>query len=262
MKKWLIRIVIAVVILLVVGLLAVGLFLDKGIKTGVETYGPQLTKVSIKLDSVSVSLLNGGGKVKGLEVGNPEGYTAPTSIKLGNAGLSLKPASLLSDKIVIKSIVVESPDIYIAGTPSKNNLTKILDNIDEATGGGSGSGGSKDPTATKPSGKPAKKLEVDEFVLTGLKVTYAPPGFGGQTFALKVPDIKMTDLGTGPDGITAGDLTKRVIKELTSQIETVAAKEIGNLGKQALSGATGSATNVVGKAGETLKGVTDMFKKK
>ena len=256
MKKWLVRIVIAVVILLVVAVVAVGLFLDKGIKKGVETFGPELTKVSIKLDSVSLSLLSGGGKVKGLEVGNPEGYSAPTSIKFNTASLSLKPASLMSDKIVIKSIVVEAPDIYIAGTPTKNNLTKILDNIEAATGGG------KDATATKANGKPAKKLQVDEFVLTGLKVNYSPPGFSGQVFPLKVPDIKFTDLGTGPDGITAGELSKRVIDELISRIGPIAAQELSKFGKQVLDNATGSATNVVGEAGKTLKGVTDIFKKK
>jgi len=256
MKKWLVRIVIAVVILLIVAVVAVGLFLDSGIKKGVERFGPELTKVSIKLDSVSLSLLSGGGKIKGLEVGNPEGYSAPTAIKLDSASPSLKPGSLLSDKIVIKSIVVEAPDIYIAGTPTKNNLTKILDNIEAATGGG------KDATATTTSGKPAKKLQVDEFVLTGLKVNYSPPGFSGQVFPLKVPDIKFTDLGTGPDGITAGELTKRVVSELTSRIGPIAAQELSKFGKQALDTATGSATNVVGEAGKTLKGVTDIFKKK
>jgi uncharacterized protein involved in outer membrane biogenesis len=256
MKKWLIRIVLAAVILLVVVLVAVGLFLDRGIKKGVETFGPELTKVSIKLDSVSLSLLSGGGKVKGLEVGNPEGYTAPTAIKLGSASLSLQPSSLLSDKIVIKSIVVEAPEITIIGTPTKNNLTKILDNVESATGGG------KDATATKANGQPAKKLQVDEFVLTGMKVNYSPPGFSGQVFPLKVPDIKFNNLGTGPDGITAGELTKRVITELTSQIGPIAAQEISKFGKQVLDTTTGEATKAVGEAGKTLKGVTDIFKKK
>lgn len=261
MKKWLIRIVIAVVIVLVVGIIAVGLFLDKGIKKGVETYGPQLTKVSVKLESASVLLFSGAGKIKGLEVGNPEGYSAPTSIKLDSASLSLKPGSLLSDKVVIKSIVVESPDIYIAGMPNKNNLTKILDNLEEATGGG------KDVTATKENGKPAKKLQVDEFVLTGVKVTYAPPGFSGQTFSIKVPDIKFTDLGTGPDGITAAELSKRAISEIVKEVGPILVQELGKLGKVDLEGAKESATKAVGdaagKASETLKGVTDgIFKKK
>jgi len=260
MKKWLIRIVIAVVILLVVGIVAAGLFLDKGIKKGVEVYGPQLTKVSIKLESASVLLFSGAGKIKGLEVGNPEGYTAPTAIKLDSASLSLKPGSLLSDKVVIKSIVIESPDIYIAGMPQKNNLTKILDNLEESTGGG------KDVTATKENGKPAKKLQVDEFILTGVKVTYAPPGFSGQTFQIKVPDIKFTDLGTGADGITAAELSKRALSEVINRIGPILVQELSKLGKIDLDAAKESATKAVGdaagKAGETLKGGLDSLLKK
>lgn len=252
MKKWIIRIVVAVVILLVLTVVGVGLFLDKAVKKGVETVGPQLTKTTITLDSMKLSIIGGAGSIKGLSVGNPEGYTAPTSITLEKGSLAVSPGSLLSDKIVVKSVRIESAEIYIAGTPTKNNLTKILDNVEEATGGG------KDATATTPSGKPAKKLQVDEFVMTGLKVTYAPPGFSGQTFPLKVPDIKLTNLGTGSDGITAADLTKRVISELTAQIGPVAAQEVGKFGKQVLE----TGTTNLNKAAEQLKGVTDIFKKK
>ena len=256
MKKWLIRIIVAVVILLVIAGVAVGLFLDKAVKKGVETYGPELTKVSIKLDSVGLSVLSGSGSVKGLEVGNPEGYTAPTAIKLGTASVAVSPGSLMKDKIVVKHIRIESAEITIIGTPTKNNLTKILDNVEAAMGGG------KDATATKPNGQPAKKLQVDEFVLSGMKVNYSPPGFSGQVFPLKVPDIKFTDLGTGPDGITAGELTKRVITELTSKIGPIAAQEVSKFGKQMLDTTTGEANKAVGDAGKTLKGVTDIFKKK
>ncbi|HEU5068901.1 MAG TPA: AsmA family protein [Verrucomicrobiae bacterium] len=256
MKKWLLRIVVVIVVLLVVAVVAIGLFLDSGIKKGVETFGPKLTQVSIKLDSVSVSLLSGGGKIKGLEVGNPAGYKAPTAIKLGSASLSLQPGSLLSDKIVIKSIVVESPEITIEGGPKNNNLTKILDNVEAATGG------SSTTTNATAASQPSKKLEVDEFILTGAKVNYAPPGLGGKTIPLVIPDIKLTDLGTGPDGITAGDLIKRVMSELTGKIAPVLAEEVGKLGKEALGTAGDTAGKAAGEASKTLKSVTDIFKKK
>ncbi|MEY4386237.1 MAG: hypothetical protein RLY20_1520, partial [Verrucomicrobiota bacterium] len=130
MKKWIVRIAIVVVVLLVVAVVAAGLFLDSGIKKGVETFGPELTKVSIKLDSVKLSILSGSGSVKGLEVGNPTGYKAPIAIKLDNASLAISPGSLLSDKIVVKSIRIDGPVINVEGTPTKNNLTKILENVE------------------------------------------------------------------------------------------------------------------------------------
>lgn len=257
MKKWIIRIVVAVVILLVLTVVGVGLFLDKAVKKGVETVGPELTKTTITLDSMKLSIIGGAGSIEGLNVGNPEGYNQErTAIQLQKGSLGVSPGSLLSDKIVVKSLRIESADLYIAGTPNKNNLTKILENVEAATGGG------KDATATTPSGKPAKKLQVDEFVLSGIKVTFAPSGFSGQTFVLKVPDIKLTNLGTGPDGITAGDLTKRVLSEVTAQIGPILAQELSKLGKQALETGTTNLNKAAEEAGKQLKGVTDMFKRK
>ena len=49
MKKIIVRTIIALVVVLVLAVLAVTLFLDKAIKSGVETFGPKLTKVDITL---------------------------------------------------------------------------------------------------------------------------------------------------------------------------------------------------------------------
>lgn len=233
MKKWLIRIVLAVVVLLVIVVVTLGLFLDQAVKKGVETVGPELTKVSIKLDGVSMHLLTGSGSIKGLEVGNPEGYKGSPAIKLGRASVSVSPGSLLSDKIVIKSIRIEAPEINIEGSPTKNNLTKILENVEAATGGAS-----TNNAAAARSG-PGKKLEVDEFILTNAKVNYTVPGVG-LTVPIALPEIKLTDLGKGPEGITGAELTKVALSKLTADLVPLLGAEVG----------------------KTVKGVTDLFKKK
>src|SRR5690349_11115539 len=102
MKKIIFRLLIALFVLFILALLAVRLFLDAAIKRGVETVGPMVTKVDVKLDSASLSLLSGSGKIKGLVVGNPAGFKTPSAISVGTASLALEPRSLLSDKIVIK----------------------------------------------------------------------------------------------------------------------------------------------------------------
>ena len=79
MKKILIGALVVVVILIVVAVIGVSVFLDGAIKKGVETIGPEIAKVDIKLDGVSLSILSGSGSVKGLVVGNPEGYKVSTS---------------------------------------------------------------------------------------------------------------------------------------------------------------------------------------
>jgi autotransporter translocation and assembly factor TamB len=83
MKKILIRLLAAGVILLILAVVAVALFLDKGLKRGIETVGPMLTKTEVKVGSVSLSLLSGAGKVKDFSVANPEGYSAGAASRWG-----------------------------------------------------------------------------------------------------------------------------------------------------------------------------------
>jgi uncharacterized protein involved in outer membrane biogenesis len=256
MKKLLIRIVIGLVLLIVLALLGVGLFLNSIVKKGVETIGPQLTKVEIKLDSVSLHLLTGSGSIKGLVVGNPEGYKTPQAISVGNASLSVKPGSLLSDKIVIRSIRLEAPEITFEGLPvGANNLSKILDNVNAATGGSSTNKAAPKETAAA---KPGKKLELDDFLITGAKVHVTLTGLGGKTGTLPLPDIHLTDLGKDSDGITAADLTKHILSAITEGTIKAVAANASQLGKSAEEAAKGA----VDKAGGAAKGVTDLFKKK
>jgi uncharacterized protein involved in outer membrane biogenesis len=255
MKKLLVRGLIVVVILIIVAVLAVGFFLDGAIKKGVETVGPKIVKVDIKLDSVSLSILSGSGSLKGLVVGNPAGYKTPQAISVGKASLAVSPGSLLSDKIVVRSVRVEAPEITFEGGLKENNLTKILDNVNAAAGGGT------EPAAPAEE-KAGKKIQVDDFVISGAKVNVSLTGMGGKSVPLVLPDIHLTSLGTGPDGITPADLTQRVFQELVSSTTKAVAASVGELGKEAVDltkDAGKTATEGVGKA---TKSVTDLFKKK
>lgn len=256
MKKILISGVIVVVVLIVVGVLAVGMFLDGAIKKGVETVGPKLTKVDIKLDAVSLSILSGSGSVKGLLVGNPEGYKTPQAINVGHASLAISPGSLLSDKIVVKSVRVDAAEITFEGGLGGNNLSKILDNVTAATGG---SGAKTEADAPKDDA-PGKKLQVDDFLVTGAKVNVSLTGLGGQTVTVPLPDIHLTNLGDGPEGITAAELMKEVLgKVIPAAIQVATSDKVKELTKGVTEAASKAASGAVDKA---TKSVTDLLKKK
>ena len=119
--------------------------------------------------------------------------------------------SVLSDKIVVKSIRVESPEITFEGNPfGANNLKKIQDNVNTAAANFQSPLSTNQPPKTAAPAKPGKKLEVDEFLITGAKIHF------GTGPTLPLPDIHLTDLGKGPDGITPADLTKQVLSEVVS----------------------------------------------
>ncbi len=262
MKKIIIRLLIALVVVVVVAVIAVGLFLDAGIKRGIETIGPKLTQTSIKLQSVSLSLLSGSGAIKGLVVGNPQGFKTPSAISVGSASLSIKPASLLSDKVVIRYINLQDPEITFETDLRGNNLKQIMANVQAATGGGANQPAQPKEAAPAEPAKPGKKLEVDDFVINGAKLHVSVTALGGQEVTLPLPPIHLENLGTGPEGITPAELTKVVLAAIESEAAKAASGAVADLGK--------SAANVVKDVGgqgsnvlqNVTKGIGGLFKKK
>jgi len=259
MKKILLRVLLVVVVLVILVVVTLGLFLDRAIKSGVETAGPKFARVAVRLDSVSVSLLSGSGKIKGLVVGNPEGYTTPHAISVGSASVALQPGSLLSDKIVIRSIRIESPEIVFEGGLRGNNLSQIRDNLNAALGG---AGERSTPQTPSESEKPARKLQVDELLITGGKVKVSLKGTGGFAAPVPLPDIHFTNLGQGPEGITPGELARKVLAAVTEGAIKAAAGAVTDIGKGAVEAATGAGKEATEQVEKTAKGITDLFKKK
>ncbi|MGA3164004.1 MAG: AsmA family protein [Verrucomicrobiota bacterium] len=259
LKKILLGIGIGLVALIVIMVIIVSFFLGSIVKTGIETVGPEIAKVSVKLDGVHLSLLTGSAKIKGLVIGNPEGYKTPHAISVGSAAVGVNSLSVLSDKIVVRSVRVEAPEITFEGNPfGGNNLGKIMDNVNAATKSSAAPSTNAPVRAGK---KPARKYEVDDFLITGAKVHVSLTGMGGKEMTLPLPPIHLTDLGKGNEGLTATDLTRRVLDAITtatlkavSSAATDIGKSAGKLGKE-----TGKA---VGKgANKITKGIGDLFGK-
>lgn len=267
-KKIIIGVVAGLLGAVIIALIVVAAKLDTIVETGVETVGPKLTKTSINLDKVAIGLLGGSGEVDGLQVGTPEGYKAEYTMKVAHTHLALKPASLLSDKIVIDKIIVEGPEIILEGSLKDNNLTAIQKNVNDAVGGGTAAA----PAAEGPAGA-QKKLQVNHFELTGAKVHLRLAMLAGKNITITAPDIVLKDLGTGPEGITTGELVKRAMDAMTADILKAAAKSVGELGKEVIGAAGKSAEGAVEAAGSAAKetteavgkateGIKNLFKKK
>ena len=249
------RIILVVILVgIVVGIIVAATSLDGIVKAGVETFGPQITKVSVKLDSVHIVLFTGSARVSGLVVGNPEGYQTPQAISVSLAEVGVNPFSILSDKIVIRTFHVVSPEITFEGGLHGNNLSTILDNVEAYSKPGAKP--STNAPAMAATGKSNMKIEVDDFVISGAKVHVRLTDLGGKEMTLSLPDIHLTDLGTNNGGITPADLTRAVLKAVTTatvKAVSTGASDLGkgleNAGKDAAGGAATDIDDVKKKLG-------------
>jgi uncharacterized protein involved in outer membrane biogenesis len=249
-KKMLLWSGLGLVVLVVIGLLVVALFLDGIVKTGVNTVGPRIVKVPLTLDSIHIGILSGSATVKGLVIGNPDGYHTPNAISVGLAEVSVDIGSALSDKIIIHSVHVETPEITFEGGLSGNNLSKILANLNETSQAGGPAPSAPAPGATP---KPAKKLEVDDFLITGAKLHVSLTELGGKEMDLPLPDIHLTDLGQGTDGLTPTELLTKVVGAITDSSVHAVTLALNDLGKDAGKAASGALKKVTSGLGGLFK---------
>jgi len=257
MKKALLIVAVVLVLAIIGAFVFVGSNFGRLLKAAVETFGPKITQTSVTVAGVDLSPRSGSGAINGLVIGNPQPYAEPFAIKLGHASLTLDPQSLLADKIVVKSVRVTDPEITLEGGLTDNNLKKLLANVDSFT--------ASEKSQPAAEGGAGKKLQVDEFVLSGVKVNVKlnVPGVGGAIPPVTLPEIRLANLGQGAEGITSGELTKAVLGEVLAKVIPAVTAQLGNLPKNL----TDAAQGAVDKAGKTAtdalnKGLDGLFKKK
>ncbi|MCC7518625.1 MAG: hypothetical protein IT578_05520 [Verrucomicrobiae bacterium] len=192
-------------------------------KRAIEAFGPKIAQVDVRVRGVNVSLLGGSGSVKGLLIGNPQGYKSPSAIKAESIRLVVAPASLFGKKVHVRSLVIESPEITFEGGLQGNNLTKILENVQNFTGDAS---------------KSETRLQVDEFIIRGGRINIAAMPLGGQAMSLPLSEVRLANLGAEGDGITVAELAKQAV---------------GEVAKESLAAVTKSADQIFKGAGDSLK---------
>ncbi len=255
MNSKLIKIALALALVAVLALAALVLSLNSVVQKGVVAFGPEVIKAPIQLEGVSISALSGGGEMRGLVIGNPEGFKTPNAVKLGTASLQVKPLSLIGNKIVVQSIKADGAEITFEGSLGSSNLGKIQENVDVYVATLLG-------PADKDKKSAGKKLQVDELVISNAKINLSMTILGGKSATIPLPEIKLTNLGQGADGITPAEVIKVVMKEVMNKTTTAITGFLSGAGKVL----TDSVKNVGETAAEAAKGVTkglgDLFKKK
>ncbi|MGZ0653969.1 hypothetical protein ACWPKS_00025 [Coraliomargarita sp. W4R72] len=226
--------------------------LNKQIKNGVETYGPRVTQTDVTLADVNLSILSGSGTLKGLNVGNPEGYKSENIFALGQIDLKVDTSTVFSDKIVIDHIIIKKPEISYEKTFTSSNVKQLMKNIQEFTGPAD----SSDPTPEPESASGAKKQVVIRQLIIEDGTVYVGAMGIGQTVTL--PRIEMNDIGEGGQQMTMAEVIDLVLSKVLQSIGPAIA-DAGNLGGAAVDALKTQGLEKVDQAtekvGESIKGL-------
>src|SRR5438132_4061417 len=108
--------------------------LDAIVKRGITRYGSQMTQARVEVDAVQIRTTDGSGAIRGLVVGNPAGFRTPHALKVALIEVAVDIRTLTDPVVVIKRIVIESPDVIYEKGDSMTNFEAIQRNIAQAIG--------------------------------------------------------------------------------------------------------------------------------
>ncbi len=258
MKKILIG--FAALALLVAGLvLFVGSNLDSLVKTTIEKYGTAATKAETTLQSVTLSPSEGTATLRGLKLANPQGFSSPSAIEVGEIFVKIDPKSLIgTGPIVIHEIAMAAPRVtYEATADGKSNMQAIQRNVQSF----SGKVAETEKGKTTPSNAPKeeRKLIIEKFSLKDGQIKLSHELLKGKDLAaVKLPDMNITNIGKNNGGAEPGAVAKLLLGQLSTNVidagGTALVKALRDQGIDSIKGAIEQSE--VGKdVGNAIKGI-------
>ncbi|MDH5748180.1 MAG: AsmA family protein [Rhodospirillales bacterium] len=213
--------VIGVVIIVVI---AGGIFLysslDSLIQQAVEKYGSEVTQAKVKLNKVELDIVSGQGALRGLTIGNPQGFKTPSAFQLDAVSISLNTATVTSDPVIIKEIVIDKPDVTYEVGPQGNNFDALKNNINayvEKLGL---------QKKEKSESEEGPKLIIENLYVRGGNVNVSASILEGKTLSSPMPDLHLKDIGKDKGGASPGEVAEKVLSAITNS----ATKAVGSLG--------------------------------
>ena len=185
--------------------------LDSIVQRAIAHYGSQMTQARVKVDSVHIRTADGLGVVRGLVVGNPEGFKSAHALRVGVIEVAVDIRTLADPVVVIKRIVIESPDVIYEKASSGTNFDAIQRHIAQSVSSGAAAG------ADTPS-KPARKIIVDELLIRNAHAQATAPALLGQSISATLPDVVLRNVGREEGGITPAQLGERVARALSQRL--------------------------------------------
>ncbi|MFG0293645.1 MAG: hypothetical protein ACF8MJ_10920 [Phycisphaerales bacterium JB050] len=225
---------IALIGLIVLVVLIAFLMIDSIAKNGIEKGSTYALGVPTTLNSADVKVLSGEFAMNGLTVSNPEGFTTPHFLALGDGGVTVNLSSLRGDVVTLPTLTLDNISVYLQRADGNTNYGKIMENLKRFESG--------DTPADQPKAEGGKGFIIDRVLITNVTVNIdlapIPGGIGELTkMEVVVPEIELTDLGKGDTKpMEMAEVAATIVKAILAAVAENAGQLPGDLGAQLQSG--------------------------
>ena len=221
MKKY---IFLAVLLVIVGGLFVAIASYEKIVKNVVHKYGSQIVGTDVSLEGFDISFFKGEARVKKIVIANPKGYTTPHFISLDGVFVKIDMNSVLTDTIIIDSVVVDKPSLsYEIISLTQNNVKEIQDNITKNTA----TAKQVEEEETKKASEEGKKeTSSKKVIIKNLQIKSGEiiAAVAGGDVTVPLPDVNMKNIGAAKKGNSVAE----IISKFMNQILKIASRTIAS----------------------------------
>ena len=246
MVRKLIKLAVALVVLLIIGVLVALYFVDRIARTGIEKGATHALGVDTTLGKADVKVLAGEFEMAQLRVANPQGYKTDHFMTLNEGGVSVKLPSLLEETVELPTLTLTGIDLNMEKREGKANYDVILQNLKRFE--------STEPAEPAPGQKKfvIRQIDIRDVVV---HVELLPIGGEISRTDVTIPEITLKDIGTESNhGVVMAEMTDIVIKAIFAAVLSKAGQLPGDIGAELGKGLAGLGD--VGAFGITVAGET------
>jgi len=230
--KFVFKTILWILVIVLAAVLTLPLWIGPVAKTAANKVVPGITGTGFNLGAFGLNFYNGKLCVGDVTLDNPEGYSPSEAFKLGELKVDVDVLSAFSDTVVIEEIVIRDVFASYVSKDGINNFEVIMENVQKATAceadedrpalqapkPSQGEEGKLPESVEVPESAakeaPAKKVIIDRFVLSGVKVQWGPVPISLPT------DIVLTGIGRESKGVdweeAANEIIDAVMKKLNA----------------------------------------------
>ena len=174
-------------------------YLDLIVKYALERYAPEVAGVSVNVGAVHISPRDGRGSIKGIDIGNPPGFSSPRAARLGEIRVALDVASVTGDVVRIHELVVDGAQVTYERGSRLANLDVIHQHIEAYVKRTGGEAAREGGAAKK------RRYVIDRLSIRNARVLKTNPGLKGQGLQFDLPEVQLRDIGKRQGGVTASE---------------------------------------------------------
>jgi hypothetical protein len=219
--------------------------LDARIKNHIEDTATYLAGVPVTIANVEISLIKGTGKISGLTVGNPEGFSKKNAIEMGSIRVELNPGAVFSQPLIFNILEFESPVLNLEiNDKNYSNLQEIVsvsnkqNNVQENNGQSQNQGQNNDSSDQTSADNTVDQLsstkseaesgDVDDdfrmvFKQLNLLNITLNARRGSDQWTETIAEVKLEDVGKD-EGIGTRELGITIVRMLASRALAIAAQ--------------------------------------